>query len=134
MVSARSMAAGAVTVSTEWGIVCVSEASASIASAGATASFRAGMRVADSVSFGLLAGSFGGSFPAISFTSAISCSDHGLQSWVMTSSIVDQTTSAVIRLQTGWLGLLVAPLLALASQTATQFVRRPGVPSLALRA
>jgi len=37
-------------------------------------------------------------------------------------------------LQTGWLGLLAAPLLALASQTATQFVRRPGVPSLALRA
>src|SRR5258705_7653886 len=101
MVSARSMAAGAVTVSPEWGIVCVSETAASIASTGGTASFRAGMRVADSVSFGLLAGSFGGSFPAISFTSAMSCSDHGLQSWGMTSSNVDQTTSAVIRLADG---------------------------------
>src|SRR5882757_9295611 len=134
MVSARSMAAGAVTVSTEWGIVCVSEAAASIASVGATASFRAGMRVADSVSFGLLAGSFGGSFPAISFTSAMPCSDHGLQSWVMTSSKVDQTTSAVIRLADGLAWLPCGPLLALASQTATQFVRRPGVPSLALNA
>src|SRR5882757_6888408 len=37
-------------------------------------------------------------------------------------------------LQTGWLGFLAAPLLALASQTAIQFVRRPWVPSLALRA